>query len=63
MGRAAEHFGHDAKEAGKQAARDLVDGKITKEELGQKYEDAKFRGDGERFKEGYAQGAAEKTSG
>lgn len=43
MGTAREHFGHDPKEAGKKAAKDLAEGRITKEE----------------FKEGYAEGASQ----
>lgn len=57
MGRSAEHFGHDPREAGKKAADDLVAGRITKEQFKELYADAKFRGDGEAFKEGYAEGA------
>ena len=57
MGRAAEHFGHDPEKAGEKAADDLVSGKITKEQFKEMYADAKFRGDGEAFKKGYAKGA------
>ncbi|MBE9594657.1 MAG: hypothetical protein IMF19_14395 [Proteobacteria bacterium] len=45
---------------GEEAAEDIAEGEITKEELIEKYKDAKFRGQGEAFKKGYAKGA-EKT--
>ena len=51
---------YDPKKDGEKAAEDIADGKITKEELMEQYKDAKFRGQGEEFKEGYAKGA-EKT--
>ncbi|MCP4363725.1 MAG: hypothetical protein GY800_00250 [Planctomycetes bacterium] len=63
MGRAAEHFGHDPKEAGKKAAKDISEGKISKDELKEKYKDAKFRGQGDDFKKGYAEGADEVFDG
>ncbi len=59
MGTAREHFGYDPEKAGKQTARDMKNGKISKEELKKRYEDAKFRGQGEEFKKGYAGGASE----
>jgi hypothetical protein len=62
MGRAAQHFGHDAEKEGEKAADDLVSGKITKKEFREKYKDAKFRGDDAEFKKGYAKGAAKHTT-
>ena len=58
MGRAAEHFGHDPKEAGKKAAKDLKEGKITKEEFKDKCRQAKDIGYGKEFKKGYAEEAS-----
>ena len=57
MGRAAEHFGHDPAKAGEKAARDVADGKITRKELRDKYQQAKDIGYGDDFKQGYAKGA------
>ena len=59
MGGARQHFGHDPKEEGRQAAHAVAEGRMSKEELKERYKDAKFRGDGDRFKEGYAGGAGE----
>ena len=58
MGRAAEHFGHDPKEAGKKAAKDLKEGKITKEEFKDKYQQAKDINYGKEFKKGFAEEAS-----
>ncbi|NLV26595.1 MAG: hypothetical protein GXY48_05450 [Methanomicrobiales archaeon] len=57
MGSAREHFGHDPRAAGRQAAKDMKEGRIDKNELKARYEDAKFIGCGEDFKEGYGEEA------
>ena len=57
MGSTRLHYGYDAEKAGEDAAEDIADGKITKEELIEKYKDAKASDQGEKFKKGYAKGA------
>lgn len=50
---------HNTKNEGKNSAKDMASGKIDKKELHERYADAKFRGEGKEFKEGYAEGASE----
>ncbi|GEM_PF-2217272 len=57
MGTPKEGFGYDAKEEGKKAAKDIRKGKITKQDVHDKYKKTKEDGQGEEFKEGYAEGS------
>lgn len=55
-------FGYQGRREGAQAAKDLLEGKITKEEFREKYGLAKDAGQGEEFKEGYASQVSEELA-
>lgn len=57
MGNSRKHFGHDPAKAGKKAGKQMREGKISKDELKKRYQEAKDIGYGEEFKTGYAEGA------
>lgn len=57
MGRPAGHFGHDPQAAGQRAAEEVAAGRMTTDELKERYKEAKDMGYGEEFQAGYAEGA------
>lgn len=52
-------FGYDGEREGEHAARELIEGRISKEELRERYGLAKDAGQGEEFRRGYSRGTQE----